>query len=81
MLYPKKDCILPSYTADLNNTLHVPGTEDTKVQILYRDLLEYPDTPLSSQNVAMLVYNFAKEGFLTPAVWPILENWISRNRG
>lgn len=39
MLYPKKDCILPSYTANLNDTLHVPGTEQTKLKILYREFM------------------------------------------
>lgn len=48
---------------------------------LYEDFISTKDAPLSSQYVALLLYNFAKEGLINSVSWPKLETYITRNRG
>jgi hypothetical protein len=81
MLYDKKNRPFGPYVTDLNDPLYIAGLEGNKLLTLYQDFLEHLNEPLSPQNVAMMIYNFAKSNYLTPRIWPALEANISRSRG
>ena len=59
----------------------MPGLQGDNMLSLYEDFLTSKETALSSQYVAMLLYNFAKGGYINSATWPRLETYITRNRG
>lgn len=53
-----------TYLGKFHDTLHVDGLEGETLLNLYEDFIEAKEVPLSSQNVSMLLYNFAKGNFL-----------------
>lgn len=81
ILYNPKNNPFPKYVTNLNDTLLMPGLTQDNMMSLYEEFITNKDTPLSSQYVALLIYNFAKGGYLNASTWPRLETYIARNRG
>lgn len=71
----------PKFVGKFNDTLHIDGLTGDKLLHLYEDFVEAKEVPLSSQFVALLLYNFSKNNFLNEVTWAKIEPYISQNRG
>ena len=66
------------YGTRYNDTLYLPGLEGEKLFDLYIDFINGKEVPLSSQFVALLLYNFAKGGYLNKSTWTRLEPYMAK---